>query len=289
MDLARSIQGDRGDHAAHRRGTRTRRPGKRTSASPAASRSTAWPTACSCARARSTISGSSPPPATPAARSARARRLSPRGPRRCSASRARSRARPGSTTACAAPARPAFYDADIALLPRARARSSTRVRSATTTLADRVAELIASENVIGWFQGRMEFGPRALGNRSIIGDARSPKMQSVMNLKIKFRESFRPFAPIVLRERASEYFDIDKPQHESPTCCSWRRCARRSASRSTATAQVRPRQAQAAALGRPGDHARRLLGARADGRRAERNPRSPACCAASSSAPAARC
>jgi carbamoyltransferase len=82
-------------------------------------------------------------------------------------------------------------------------------------LANRVAELIESEQVIGWFQGPMEFGPRALGSRSIIGDARSPKMQSVMNLKIKFRESFRPFAPIVLREDASEYFDIG-PQHDSP-------------------------------------------------------------------------
>ena len=82
-------------------------------------------------------------------------------------------------------------------------------------LADRVAQLIEQENVIGWFQGPMEFGPRALGSRSIIGDARSPRMQSVMNLKIKFRESFRPFAPIVLRERASDYFDI-KPDHDSP-------------------------------------------------------------------------
>ncbi len=76
-------------------------------------------------------------------------------------------------------------------------------------LADTVAELIANENVIGWFQGRMEFGPRALGGRSIIGDARSPKMQSVMNLKIKFRESFRPFAPSVLRERVSDYFEME--------------------------------------------------------------------------------
>jgi carbamoyltransferase len=82
-------------------------------------------------------------------------------------------------------------------------------------LCERVAELIATENVIGWFHGRMEFGPRALGSRSIIGDARSPKMQSVMNLKIKFRESFRPFAPIVLRERAHEYFDI-RPDQDSP-------------------------------------------------------------------------
>jgi len=82
-------------------------------------------------------------------------------------------------------------------------------------LADRVAELIEQENVIGWFQGPMEFGPRALGSRSIIGDARSSKMQSVMNLKIKFRESFRPFAPIVLLEEASKFFEI-APQHESP-------------------------------------------------------------------------
>ncbi len=87
--------------------------------------------------------------------------------------------------------------------------------TAEDKLADRVAELIEQENVIGWFQGPMEFGPRALGSRSILGDARSPKMQSVMNLKIKFRESFRPFAPIVLREHASEYFDI-APQHDSP-------------------------------------------------------------------------
>jgi carbamoyltransferase len=76
-----------------------------------------------------------------------------------------------------------------------------------------VAKLIAEENVIGWFQGRMEFGPRALGARSIIGDARSKNMQAVMNLKIKFRESFRPFAPTVLREKVSEYFEIDR---ESP-------------------------------------------------------------------------
>ena len=72
-----------------------------------------------------------------------------------------------------------------------------------------VAELLASEKVVGLHQGRMEFGPRALGCRSIIGDARSPRMQSVMNLKIKYRESFRPFAPSVLRENVSEWFDFD--------------------------------------------------------------------------------
>jgi carbamoyltransferase len=77
--------------------------------------------------------------------------------------------------------------------------------------ARRIAEVIAGENVIGLCQGRMEFGPRALGGRSIIGDARSPKMQSVMNLKIKYRESFRPFAPSVLEERVSDYFELDRP------------------------------------------------------------------------------
>jgi carbamoyltransferase len=76
-------------------------------------------------------------------------------------------------------------------------------------LAETVARLLAEEKVVGWFQGRMEFGPRALGARSILGDPRSPRMQSQMNLKIKFRESFRPFAPSVLRERVSEYFELD--------------------------------------------------------------------------------
>ena len=76
-------------------------------------------------------------------------------------------------------------------------------------LLDRLAEELAKGKVIGWFQGRMEFGPRALGCRSILGDARNAKMQSLMNLKIKFRESFRPFAPSVLRERVSDYFELD--------------------------------------------------------------------------------
>ncbi len=78
-------------------------------------------------------------------------------------------------------------------------------------LMPRLAEILADGNVVGWFQGRMEFGPRALGGRSIIGDPRNTKMQSVMNLKIKYRESFRPFAPSVLAERVSDYFEIDSP------------------------------------------------------------------------------
>jgi carbamoyltransferase len=82
-------------------------------------------------------------------------------------------------------------------------------------LLEAVADLIAEQNVVGHMQGRMEFGPRALGARSILGDARSEKMQSVMNLKIKFRESFRPFAPAVLREQVDAYFEM-RPEEDSP-------------------------------------------------------------------------
>ncbi len=82
-------------------------------------------------------------------------------------------------------------------------------------LCEAVAQLLASQQVVGHMAGRMEFGPRALGSRSILGDARSPEMQSTMNLKIKFRESFRPFAPAVLRDHAHQYFDI-KSEQESP-------------------------------------------------------------------------
>lgn len=76
-------------------------------------------------------------------------------------------------------------------------------------IPEKIADLINDQKVIGWFQGRMEFGPRALGSRSILGDARSPKMQEIINLKIKFRESFRPFAPSALEEKVSDYFEID--------------------------------------------------------------------------------
>ncbi|MBT5236780.1 hypothetical protein HOL63_00225, partial [Candidatus Peregrinibacteria bacterium] len=82
-----------------------------------------------------------------------------------------------------------------------------------SNLIDTVSTLLEGENVIGWFQGRMEFGPRALGNRSIIADARNKENWQKVNLKIKFRESFRPFAPTILEERVSDYFDLDR---ESP-------------------------------------------------------------------------
>ncbi|MEC8958019.1 MAG: carbamoyltransferase C-terminal domain-containing protein, partial [Nitrospinota bacterium] len=80
-------------------------------------------------------------------------------------------------------------------------------------LYPRLARILSEDHVVGWFQGPMEFGPRALGGRSIIGDPRNPKMQSTMNLKIKYRESFRPFAPSVLAEKVNEWFEMDE---ESP-------------------------------------------------------------------------
>lgn len=82
-------------------------------------------------------------------------------------------------------------------------------------LCEAVAELLAGQNVVGHMAGRMEFGPRALGSRSILGDARSPEMQTTMNLKIKFRESFRPFAPAILREHVDEFFEM-RPNEDSP-------------------------------------------------------------------------
>jgi carbamoyltransferase len=85
------------------------------------------------------------------------------------------------------------------------------VRLEPSALVERVAKRLAEGAVVGWMQGRMEFGPRALGNRSILADPRDPAMQRTLNLKIKFRESFRPFAPAVLRERVGEFFELDRP------------------------------------------------------------------------------
>jgi carbamoyltransferase len=102
---------------------------------------------------------------------------------------------------------PSFPDEEIREFLDERGAPYTTVTD--DELYRRVAAELASGKVIGWFQGAMEFGPRALGARSIIGDARNTSMQSVMNLKIKFRESFRPFAPSVLRERVSDYFEMD--------------------------------------------------------------------------------
>ena len=104
---------------------------------------------------------------------------------------------------------PAFSDKQIeAYLQKVRARYD---RLEEDTLIETTAHLLQQGKVVGWFQGRMEFGPRALGNRSILGDPRDPEMQQKLNLKIKFRESFRPFAPSVLLEDAPEWFEIDRP------------------------------------------------------------------------------
>jgi carbamoyltransferase len=103
---------------------------------------------------------------------------------------------------------PSFSSAEIERFLSERNIPAERVPA--EKLPARVAQLIADEKVVGLMQGRMEFGPRALGARSIIGDARSPRMQSVMNLKIKYRESFRPFAPSVLRERVGDYFELEE-------------------------------------------------------------------------------
>jgi len=102
---------------------------------------------------------------------------------------------------------PEYTDAEIE--ETLRRHGAVWERLDRDALLDRTVQLLAAGKVVGWFQGRLEFGPRALGNRSILGDPRSPAMQTVMNLKVKFRESFRPFAPAVLRERAGAYFELD--------------------------------------------------------------------------------
>ncbi len=106
---------------------------------------------------------------------------------------------------------PKFADTEIIEYLDAVKASYHRLDDAE--LMPQLAEILEQGNVVGWFQGRMEFGPRALGGRSIIGDPRNAKMQSVMNLKIKYRESFRPFAPSILAERVADYFEMD---HSSP-------------------------------------------------------------------------
>ena len=102
---------------------------------------------------------------------------------------------------------PAFSTQEIELFLKQTGAPYTRYNCGD--LENHVAGLLANERIVGWFNGRMEFGPRALGARSILGDPRSPRMQADMNIKIKFREGFRPFAPSVLRERVSEYFELD--------------------------------------------------------------------------------
>ena len=105
---------------------------------------------------------------------------------------------------------PEFSDIDVKLTAK-KYRAKYTYYENFDELCNLLADYIAQGDIIGWFQGRMEWGPRALGNRSILGDARNKEMQKRMNLKTKFREGFRPFAPVVLSEDTQEYFDIDKP------------------------------------------------------------------------------
>lgn len=109
---------------------------------------------------------------------------------------------------------PQFSDAEVRDFLR-QVEATYETAAEERELIDRTARMIADGKVVGWFQGRMEFGPRALGSRSLLADARNPKMKDIINAKVKFRESFRPFAPAVLKERAHEYFDMP-PGMEAP-------------------------------------------------------------------------
>ncbi len=130
-------------------------------------------------------------------------------------------------------------------------------------LVQQTARALADEQAVGWFQGRMEFGPRALGARSILGDARSPTMQKMLNLKVKYRESFRPFAPAVLREHVADWFEIDC---DSPymLLVAGVQPQRRRAMTEDEKKLWGIEQLNVRALGYPGRHACRLLGARSD-------------------------
>src|SRR5207249_5669872 len=90
------------------------------------------------------------------------------------------------------------------------------IYEAEDTLTDHVADLLQQGKVIGWFQGRFEWGPRALGHRSILADPRNPAMKDIVNTKIKFREPFRPFAPSVIMSRVTDYFDLPPPDRHYP-------------------------------------------------------------------------
>lgn len=116
--------------------------------------------------------------------------------------------KPGSDTMKGSYLGPDYSEKEIELMNR-KVKANYTLYEDFSELSRFVAEKLSEGNVVGWFQGRMEFGPRALGNRSILGDARNPEMQKKLNLKIKYREGFRPFAPSVLAEKSSEFFELD--------------------------------------------------------------------------------
>ena len=204
---------------------------------PAAWRSTASPTGASCARRRSRSCSSSRRPATAAARSAR--RSTPTTA--CSASRAVSA---WTTPTGARPTADGEID-DFLRGARHRAHALYATRTSCSTASSSTCSRATS---IGWFQGRFEWGPRALGARSIIADPRRADMKDIVNTKIKFREPFRPFAPSVLVEAAERYFDLPDAGAALPG----------------ALHALRGRRQARAGRGAAGDHARRRHGAPAD-------------------------
>ena len=199
MDLARSIQAVTEEVMLRLARHAHESPANAIFVSRAASRSIASVMAGFCAKARSRKSGSNPRPAMPAARSAP----------RCLAGIIITNSREESP-ATAIPSEPhcsvPAYDSAEFL----RREAIPHVELSEDELMSRVARLIEEGKVVGWFQGRMEFGPRALGNRSILGDPRRSDMQEKLNLKIKFRESFRPFAPSILEERVNDCFELNE-------------------------------------------------------------------------------
>ena len=285
MDLARSVQvvceeidAAHGAHRAPRDGHGA------TSAWPAAWRSTAWATAASCARARSSRLWIQPAAGDAGGALGVAQLI---WHRHCQGSRARPRRRRHAcrarTSGPASPRTTRSRRSSTAVGAPYRARSSAR-----TLHRAHGRRSWPTGSVVGWFQGRMEFGPRALGARSILGDPRSPQMQSQMNIKIKFREGFRPFAPSVLRERVGRLVRAR------------RRLALHAAGGAGQAGAADPddrggaeplghREAQRAALRHPGGHPRRLLGARADRDRRDQPRVLRPDPARSSGAPAARC
>ena len=184
-----------------------------------------------------------------------------------------SRTSRGTRTAAGLPAAarylgPAFADDEIETFLNER-RASVHRASPEAELLERVADLIAAEKVVGWFQGRMEFGPRALGGRSILGDARSPEMQAMMNLKIKFRGVLPPVRP--LGACASDVARVFRAgRATAPTCCWSRRCETSTGASwpEDETDALRASRSSTGPLDDPGRHPRRLLRPGADRRRA---------------------
>ena len=156
---------------------------------------------------------------------------------------------------------PAYAQSDIE--QRLTAAGARFTAESDADVIDLTADALAEGAAVGWMQGRMEYGPRALGARSILGDPRSPSMQKMLNLKIKYRESFRPFAPSVLREDVADWFelDIDSPYMLLVAACEARAAPRHDERRAGA---LRHRQAQRRALRDPRGDACRLFGAHPD-------------------------